>query len=117
MAEDAPKLLDAEPDRVLLPDDFEQHVRPEILSTDMFFDGSASDMINVTEDAVNSVMEEAASFTSAKTILDLQKIDKACEKSAPLSHPGETMPKNSFAEMGESFIEAEAGEEIQDTRC
>ena len=113
MAEDAPKLLDAEPDRVLLPDDFEQHVRPEILSTDMFFDGSASDMINVTEDAVNSVMEEAASFTSAKTILDLQKIDKACEKSAPLSHPGETMPKNSFAEMGESFIEAEAGEEIQ----
>ena len=73
MAADVTKLLKKEPNNVLLPDDFEQHVHPEILDIGVFYDGKSVSMLNVSEDSVHSVLEEknVTSFTAAKSILAL----------------------------------------------
>ena len=51
MALDVSKLLDKKASSILLPDDFEQHVHPEPLSTEIFFDGQVQPTLNVSEDA------------------------------------------------------------------
>lgn len=105
MAADLPRLAKKEPAKVLLPDDFEQHVHPELLSIDVFFNGKAEDMLNVAEDAVNSVTE-AASFSSAAGY-GLQKVHEACEKSAILPHHGGTMPPNSSPEFQSAMLSSD----------
>ena len=42
-----------------------ERVHPEILSVDMFFNGGSDGMLSESEDAVNSVMDEAAKFSPA----------------------------------------------------
>eukprot|EP00913_Durusdinium_trenchii_P030874 g28916.t1 len=105
MAADLPRLAKKEPAKVLLPDDFEQHVHPELLSIDVFFNGKAEDMLNVAEDAVNSVTE-AASFSSAAGY-GLQKVHEACEKCAILPHHGGTMPPNSSPEFQSAMLSSD----------
>ena len=85
MASDVSKLLETKPSSILLPDDFEQHVHPEPLSTQIFFDGQVQSMLNVSEDSVNSVIDEQenSSFTSVTSILESQQSPSACEKSGP----------------------------------
>ena len=101
MASDVSKLLETKPSSILLPDDFEQHVHPEPLSTQIFFDGQVQSMLNVSEDSVNSVIDEQEnssftsvttilesqhpSFTSVTTILESQQSPSACEKSGPVT--------------------------------
>ena len=83
MAADLKKLMNQEAKSVLLPDDFEAHVHPEMMTTDVFFDGQSTEMLNVAEDEVHSVMEqkEQASFTSVSSILEAS-FKSDCEKSA-----------------------------------
>ena len=115
MAADIGKLLKREPSSVLLPDDFDQHVHPEILSTDIFFDGKSTEMLNVTEEEVQSVMgqQEQSSFTAVSSILDTPP-KSVCEKSATTPSPsGVTPTQNSVFVRTE--IDLDPDDEIQDS--
>ena len=82
MASDIAKLAKKEPEKVLLPNDFNEHVHPEILFVDMFFNGGSDGTLSMSEDAVNSVMDEATKFSPATEKIGLQMVHEACEKSA-----------------------------------
>ena len=103
MASNVSKMLDEKPTRILLPDDFEQHVHPEPLSTEIFFDGQVQPMLNVSEDLVNSVIDEQenSSFTSVASILEAQQSNSACEKSgpSPVDAGAQLMPSLQSAEV------------------
>ena len=83
MASDVSKLKNSEPASILLPDDFEAHVHPESLTTEIFFDGQAVSMLNVSEELVQSVFneQETSSFTAVASILDATQGHPTCEKS------------------------------------
>ena len=91
MASDLQKLLKKEPHNVLLPDDFDQHVYPDILDINIFFDGQSANMLSVSEDSVHSVLEQetSTSFTSTASISAAQNFIAACEKSAAPSDDAE----------------------------